>query len=73
MKKQRHKGRSPNYWWDFKHYDDRMTIIIQSDMEGYPILKEYECPKLGPADREIDAACRLINDLEEGRISPTRV
>lgn len=73
MKKQRHKGRSPNYWWDFKHYDNKMTIIVQSDMECYPILKEYELPEHGPADREIDAACILINGLKEGRISPTKV
>lgn len=65
----RKRGKVFHYWWDFKHYDDKMTLIIESDDDAVRILKEYQLPKVGPADNEIDAAERIIEGLRAGRIS----
>ncbi len=64
----RKRGWVPSYWWDFRHYPDgRMTLIIESDDDAHQVIKEYEMPPQGPADKEIDAAERLIADLRAGR------
>ncbi len=66
----RKRGKVFTYWWDFKHYNNApMTLIIESDDDVVPVLKEYQLPETGTAHNEINAAMRIIEDLRSGRIS----
>ena len=57
----------PSYWWDF---GSKYNIIVESDNDKYPVLGIFSYDPNGFADKAIEKATKLIDDLESGRITP---
>lgn len=66
---------SPKYWWDFQHAEDGsgiVAVVVESDDDRFPKIREFPVSKNGGADAQIEAAERLISDLTAGRADPRR-
>lgn len=53
--------RIPSFWWDFRYEPDE--IIVESDDQEHKVVKRWK----GHAQRHIDRAIALVDDLREGR------